>query len=57
MGELRSQAVRRISFEGDALRMSMDWTAEDLDKPQVLVGSTWGYSHPSSFHLGLFCRW
>lgn len=51
MKELRSQAVRKISFEGDALRMSMDWTEEDLDKPQVLVESTWGQSHPSSYHL------
>ncbi|WP_217362279.1 dihydroxy-acid dehydratase [Cohnella herbarum] len=48
----RSQKVRKISFEGDALRMSMDWTVEDLDKIQVLVESTAGDSHPSSYHLG-----
>jgi dihydroxy-acid dehydratase len=47
-----SQKVRKISFEGDALRMSMDWTVEDLDKVQVLVESTNGASHPSSYHLG-----
>ncbi|MDI4647445.1 dihydroxy-acid dehydratase [Cohnella hashimotonis] len=50
--ELESQKVRKISFEGDALRMSMDWTVEDLDKVQVLVESTNGSSHPSSYHLG-----
>lgn len=50
--ELKSQNVRKISFEGDALRMSMDWTVEDLDKVQVLVESTQGSSHPSSYHLG-----
>ncbi|MDF2725316.1 MAG: dihydroxy-acid dehydratase [Paenibacillus sp.] len=49
--ELRSQQVRKISFEGDALRMSMDWTVADLDKVQVLVESTAGSSHPSSYHL------
>ncbi|WP_284639491.1 dihydroxy-acid dehydratase [Paenibacillus silviterrae] len=50
--ERSSQKVRKISFEGDALRMSMDWTVEDLDKVQVLVESTHGASHPSSYHLG-----
>ncbi|MEF3311942.1 dihydroxy-acid dehydratase [Paenibacillus sp. GYB004] len=49
--ELRSQKVRSMSFEGDALRMSMDWTVADLDKVQVLVESTAGSSHPSSYHL------
>lgn len=47
-----SQKVRKISFEGDALRMSMDWTVQDLDRVQVLVESTHGASHPSSYHLG-----
>ncbi|RKN79255.1 dihydroxy-acid dehydratase [Paenibacillus ginsengarvi] len=31
--------------------MSMDWTVADLDKVQVLVESTAGSSHPSSYHL------
>jgi len=47
-----SQKARKISFEGDALRMSMDWTVEDLASVQVLVESTQGSSHPSSYHLG-----
>ncbi|MBP1993396.1 dihydroxy-acid dehydratase [Paenibacillus eucommiae] len=52
MTEMKSQNVRKMSFEGDALRMSMDWTVSDLDKVQVLVESTQGSSHPSSYHLG-----
>jgi dihydroxy-acid dehydratase len=51
VSRLRSQETRRISFEGDALRMSMDWSEQDLGKPQVLIESTWGYSHPCSFQL------
>jgi len=50
--ERESQKVRKISFEGDALRMAMDWSTDDLDKVQVLVESTQGSSHPSSYHLG-----
>lgn len=49
--ELPSQHVRAISFEGDALRMSMDWTVEDLARAQVLVETAAGQSHPSSSHL------
>lgn len=51
MTELRSQGVRAISFEGDALRLSMDWSLADLDRAQVLVETAAGSSHPSSFHL------
>jgi dihydroxy-acid dehydratase len=52
MTELASQRVRKLSFEGDALRMSMDWSVSDLALPQVLVETTVGSSHPSSYHLG-----
>lgn len=48
---LESQKVRRISFEGDALRLAMDWSVEDLGLPQVLVETAAGSSHPSSYHL------
>lgn len=48
---LESQKVRQISFEGDALRLSMGWSVEDLERVQVLVESTAGASHPSSYHL------
>lgn len=49
---LASQQIRTVSFEGDALRMSMDWSVGDLALPQVLVETTAGSSHPSSYHLG-----
>lgn len=49
---LASQRVRQFSFEGDALRMSMDWSVADLARPQVLVETAAGSSHPSSYHLG-----
>ncbi|MDR1025410.1 MAG: dihydroxy-acid dehydratase, partial [Treponema sp.] len=48
---LESQKVRAIAPEMDPLRMGMGWTAEDLGKPQILVESTFGDSHPGSAHL------
>lgn len=35
----------------DPLRMGMGWTDEDLEKPQIIVESTFGDSHPGSAHL------
>ncbi|MDN4075998.1 dihydroxy-acid dehydratase [Fictibacillus terranigra] len=52
----QSQKTRKISFEGDALRMSMDWTVQDLERVQVLVESSHGSSHPSSYHLSELIR-
>jgi dihydroxy-acid dehydratase len=51
MAELRSQQLRRVNFQGDALRMGMNWTEEDLSKPQVLVESAYGMGHPGTFHF------
>lgn len=51
---LRSQKVRELSPEMDPLRMGMGWKAEDLSKPQIIVESTYGNSHPGSGHLELF---
>jgi hypothetical protein len=34
---LRSQRLRMVNHQGDALRLGMNWTEEDLGKPQVLV--------------------
>lgn len=51
---LRSQEVRRRSPEMDPLRMGMGWKAEDLSKPQIMVESTYGNSHPGSSHLLAF---
>jgi len=48
---LRSQRLRQVNFQGDALRMGMNWTEEDLSKPQVLVDSAYGHGHPGTFHF------
>ena len=46
-----SQEIRKIAPEMDPLRMGMGWTVEDLSKPQILIESTFGPSHPGSAHL------
>jgi dihydroxy-acid dehydratase len=48
---LRSQRLREVNFQGDALRLGMNWTEEDLRKPQVLVESAYGMGHPGTFHF------
>src|SRR5689334_18194560 len=48
---LRSQRLRDVNFQGDALRLGMNWTEEDLGKPQVLVESAYGMGHPGTFHF------
>jgi len=50
-GELRSQKLRKVNFQGDALRMGMNWTEEDLGKAQILVDSAYGMGHPGTFHF------
>jgi dihydroxy-acid dehydratase len=49
--QLRSQRLRLINHQGDALRLGMNWTEEDLGKPQVLVDSAYGQGHPGTFHF------
>lgn len=51
MKELNSQRVRKLAPEMDPLRMGMGWTVKDLEKPQIMVESTFGDSHPGSAHL------
>lgn len=46
-----SQEIRKIAPEQDPLRMGMGWTVADLSKPQIMVESTFGDSHPGSAHL------
>ena len=48
---LRSQRLRMLNHQGDALRLGMNWTEEDLGKPQVLVDSAYGMGHPGTFHF------
>lgn len=52
--ELNSQKVRQLAPENDPLKIGMGWTVADLDKPQILVESTFGDSHPGSAHLDQF---
>ena len=51
MSELRSQEMRRLAPELDPLRIGTGWKPEDLSKPQVIIESTYGDSHPGSGHL------
>jgi dihydroxy-acid dehydratase len=48
---LRSQRLRLVNHQGDALRLGMNWTEDDLGKPQVLVDSADGMGHPGTFHF------
>ena len=52
--ELHSQKIRVLAPENDPLKIGMGWTVEDLSKPQILVESTFGDSHPGSAHLDQF---
>lgn len=51
MQRLKSQKMRRLAPELDPLRIGTGWKVEDLSKPQVIVESTYGDSHPGSGHL------
>lgn len=48
---LTSQKMRTLAPELDPLRLGTGWTVEDLAKPQIIVESTFGDSHPGSGHL------
>ena len=54
--ELHSQQVRALAPESDPLKIGMGWTIDDLSKPQIMVESTFGDSHPGSAHLDQFVR-
>ena len=51
MGDLNSARIRKISAECDALHYAMGWETKDMDKPQIMISSTYGDSHPGSNHL------
>lgn len=50
---LRSQEIRKIAPELDPLRMGMGWKVDDLEKPQIIIESTYGNSHPGSGALNV----
>lgn len=47
----RSRNIRTLAPEMDPLRMGMGWSVDDLEKPQIIVESSFGDSHPGSAHL------
>lgn len=51
-----SQEIRKIAPEMDPLRRGMGWSVEDLSKPQIIIESTFGDSHPGSAHLLKFAN-
>ena len=53
---LKSQEIRKIAPEMDPLRMGMGWTISDLEKPQIIIESTYGNSHPGSAHLDVLTQ-
>ena len=54
--KLISQKMRAIAPEMDPLRIGSGWKPEDLGKPQILIESTAGDSHPGSVHLFSLCE-
>ena len=51
MSCLTSQKMRQLAPELDPLRIGTGWKPEDLAKPQIMIESTYGDSHPGSGHL------
>lgn len=49
--ELKSQLHREKAPEFDPLRIGTGWRPCDLAKPQIIIESTFGDSHPGSIHL------
>lgn len=50
---LKSQEMRKLAPELDPLRIGTGWKKEDFGKPQIMVESTYGDSHPGSGHLNI----
>lgn len=48
---LKSQEIRNKAPEMDSLRLGSGWKVEELSKPQIIVESSFGHSHPGSAHL------
>ncbi|MBU3156697.1 dihydroxy-acid dehydratase [Clostridium estertheticum] len=50
---LKSQQLREIAPEIDSLRLGSGWSVDELSKPQIIVESSYGHSHPGSAHLDI----
>ena len=47
----KSSAARKCWAQFDALNIGSGWNEEDIGKPQILIESVYGDSHPGSVHL------
>ena len=50
---MNGQEMRKTSAETDSLYYAIGWEMEDLNKPQIMIASTYGDSHPGSSHLNV----
>ena len=48
---MKSQQLRKLAPELDSLRLGSGWKIDELSKPQIIVESSYGHSHPGSAHL------
>ena len=48
---MKSQQLRKLAPELDSLRLGRGWKIDELSKPQIIVESSYGHSHPGSAHL------
>ncbi|MDT8715088.1 dihydroxy-acid dehydratase [Clostridium sp. 19966] len=53
---LTSQKLRDMAPEIDSLRLGSGWKIEDLSKPQIIIESSFGHSHPGSAHLDVLAE-
>ncbi len=51
MKELRSQEIRKVGPEVDPILLGTGWSRKLLERPQILLESTFGDAHPGSRHL------
>ena len=48
---MKSQQLRKLAPELDSLRLGSGWKIDELSKPQIIVESSYGHSHPGSAQL------
>ena len=48
---MKSQQLRKLAPELDSHRLGSGWKIDELSKPQIIVESSYGHSHPGSAHL------
>ena len=45
---MKSQQLRKLAPELDSLRLGSGWKIDELSKPQIIVESSYGHSHPEA---------